>query len=1156
MPTLSLELCVVLTHLPEDLVLGRVLLFPELARLGPAEGVEALVRTLERQVRTLVEQGSLRDFDRRVLSSSPRQETARVRWSADPREPRWRDPIELELSALCWEHAATSLAYIPALGIEIFAHNAEQLAERIERHAHQAVARASGAYQPAEFGSQEGIPKDLVLAELARAERERRVELRSLVLELELKSPRRAAQDAARPEHKPVLKEVCDDLTQDPAPAYRIDEAVARVAEILTGRHPKSVLLVGPPGVGKTALVGELVRRRASLGLGKAPVWSTSGARLVAGMSGFGAWQERCGRLWREASKERAVLHLGNLLELSEVGRSVLNAQGVASFFRPYLVRGDLLAIVEATPEQRRIIEQSDPHLLEAFVQVDLSQPEPDALREILRRRADAERPKVEVEAEALAAIERLHLRYATYSANPGRPLGFLERAFQERRRARRHGETEEVILEAAHVMASFAGETGLPGFLIDDGVLLDLGEAGEWFEARVRGQPQATARIVDLLATLKAALARPRQPLASLLFMGPTGVGKTESAKALAEYLFGDARRLTRFDMSEYQSPGAVARLVGGGPGGEGLLTGKVREQPFAVVLLDEVEKACSSLFDLLLQVLGEGRLTDAQGRVADFTNAVVIMTSNLGAERFGRGVVGFGGEGDLLEADEHFTDALRSFLRPELFNRIDRVIPFLALAPETVSEIARNRVATLHERAGLRFRDVSLEVSEGALDHLSQSGYDPRYGARPLLRALNRELVVPLAEALNRYGEDLPLAAVAEAGERGLEVKVRPRPRSDEFEAATQTRAAQAQGAANLRRRLQLLERSPVTRSLRNEVFRLGRQEAKWKKKRRGPYPPALAILPKLRGVASALDDLSGRVVEVEEELCLAIMTREAEVRAEVPAHLEAAVRDWRELLVSLYCLRDPVTDKALLVVYGDLDLGWRVQLAQSYLALARESGLTVTLTPLHYGVPPRRESEPVQSDDAPKHSKKAEKGGEPEGAPPKDRAPVLISELRPPNSKEAPQVYAAKDAVADPIRYLLREPDDDSGPKGTIGFALWFEGRMAWPLLRHEGGLHVRRVQGARQRCLVETSPEKLAAYEAPLEVHRREYLGSHPKRRLYDVSKCKIDDTFLEVSETWQSGEVQEALIRYVERGFEKALEGLVIDDPVPPRGSDS
>src|SRR5262249_30690931 len=200
-----------------------------------------------------------------------------------------------------------------------------------------------------------------------------------------------------------------------------------------------------------------------------------------------------------------------------------------------------------------------------------------------------------------------------------------------------------------------FTRETGLPRFLLEDAVRLDLKATRDRFARRVIGQPEAVDLVVDLLATVKAGLTRPHKPIASLLFIGPTGVRKTEMAKALADFLFGDPGRLTRLDMSEYADPAAVQRLIGGGFGAEGVLTSRIREQPFAVVLLDEFEKAHPLLFDLLLQVLGEGRLTDAAGRLADFCNAMVILTSNLGAESFQQGAFGFPGtgEGEALDGE-----------------------------------------------------------------------------------------------------------------------------------------------------------------------------------------------------------------------------------------------------------------------------------------------------------------------------------------------------------------------------------------------------------------------------------------------------------------------------------------------------------------------
>lgn len=270
-----------------------------------------------------------------------------------------------------------------------------------------------------------------------------------------------------------------------------------------------------------------------------------------------------------------------------------------------------------------------------------------------------------------------MHRRYATYSAYPGRPLRFLKNLLEDR-----SGKT----ITADDVTARFSEETGLPLFLLNDAVKLDLEDTQRWFGSQVIGQPEAVALIIDLLATVKAGLTRAGRPIASLMFIGPTGVGKTEMAKSLAEFLFQNRERMIRFDMSEYADPIAVNRLIGGIWGAAGLLTSKVREQPFVVLLLDEFEKAHPSFFDLLLQVLGEGRLTDSSGRLADFTNAVVIMTSNLGAETFKRSALGFrDGASATSAARAHFLKEVRAFVRPEFFNRIDRIVPFAPLDEAT---------------------------------------------------------------------------------------------------------------------------------------------------------------------------------------------------------------------------------------------------------------------------------------------------------------------------------------------------------------------------------------------------------------------------------------------------------------------------------------
>ncbi len=286
---------------------------------------------------------------------------------------------------------------------------------------------------------------------------------------------------------------------------------------------------------------------------------------------------------------------------------------------------------------------------------------------------------------------------------------------------------------------------------------------------------------MVDLLATVKASLTRPNRPIASLLFIGPTGVGKTEMAKALAEYFFSDRARLTRFDMSEFAGPAAVERLIGTSHGNEGLLTAKVREQPFSVILFDEFEKVHPAFLDLLLQVLGEGRLTDAAGRLADFSNTIVIMTSNLGTASFGRGNFGLNrttgpsGPTGQPDAERHFTDEVRDFVRPELFNRIDRIVPFLPLERDVIEQIARREIELVAQRDGVKLRGMTLRLSAEVLTHLAKSGYDIRYGARPLKRAVERELLAPLADAVNAYSPDLPLEADATAENGAIRITVR---------------------------------------------------------------------------------------------------------------------------------------------------------------------------------------------------------------------------------------------------------------------------------------------------------------------------------------------------------------------------------------------
>ena len=252
------------------------------------------------------------------------------------------------------------------------------------------------------------------------------------------------------------------------------------------------------------------------------------------------------------------------------------NEQGIASFLRPRIGNGELLAVAECTPEQIAIIERQDPHLLSVFAQVDLKPLTGEPLNRVISKHAATHFPNAHMENDALETVVRLHDRFATYSVAPGRHLRFVSNLLDDALAKRDAGKPE---LHTRQVNEAFSAETGLPLFILDDAEPYDLGRTENWFSQRVVGQPEAVKQVSDLIAITKARMSRPSKPIGAMLFIGPTGVGKTEMAKALASHLFGNDERMVRFDMSEFSDPYGAARLIDGSSEGEGLLTAKVRE-------------------------------------------------------------------------------------------------------------------------------------------------------------------------------------------------------------------------------------------------------------------------------------------------------------------------------------------------------------------------------------------------------------------------------------------------------------------------------------------------------------------------------------------------------------------------------------------------
>jgi ATP-dependent Clp protease ATP-binding subunit ClpC len=713
----------------EAQVVVEVLMFPELASLANKER-QARSALLDLAEEWLGKQ-ELDEITRRVITGTPEITPVEVIVTPAKRSDAWPEGVHVSLDAVVWDQGAHVVARVPALNIAVVAPDREKLPAMMREHILAAMKR-------------EGWNASLLrLAALARGS----TSVSTQAWPVRLKSLAERWKESRSEEKGPdALATLCTKmegvfLTR----AFELEEPLKALARLLTLTDRTSVMLVGPAGVGKTALVTEMARRRNDFGLSRHAFYRSSGARLIAGASGFGMWQQRCRELVEAAKAKPTVLYLGNLFELMNVGQSSAGSESIASFLRPSLVRREVQIIVECTPDQLAIIEKNDPRLGDAFRTLRIDEPMPDRAHAILLAASIAmAKDRGRFSKTALERIAALHRRYSGYAAFPGAPLRFMQRVHER--------VEKEALIEEAEVYAAFSSESGMPLALLDPSARLDLAGTERWFQKRVQGQCDAVQAIVALIAQMKAGLTRPGRPLASLLFIGPTGTGKTEMAKALAEFLFQSPERMIRLDMSEYGQPWSAQRLVSGSHDGrEGILTAAVREQPFSVLLFDEFEKADASVFDLLLQVLGEARLTDAAGRLADFSNCVILMTSNLGAQDFSKGRLGFTQAGEAHhDASEHFTSAVRASLRPEMFNRIDRIVPFQPLAEDIVIALTQREIQQAALRPGIAGRSMQLHVSEALVQHLANKGYDPRYGARPLKRRVAEELLAPLAASI----------------------------------------------------------------------------------------------------------------------------------------------------------------------------------------------------------------------------------------------------------------------------------------------------------------------------------------------------------------------------------------------------------------------